>query len=142
VLCVIGSVDVSTVRWWAAIGERLDAVGLAGVTLFARVFADAALCDLDDEGSDREHGTVTLPTTLGRERAWTVSMWVRIAAAVALWFVPWGPEEARRAWAAVTVVSSVGLRVWRPRRVRDIVDARLGVEAGLVSLILWAMSVD
>jgi hypothetical protein len=52
--------------------------------------------------------------------------------------IPFGPARARLLWAAVTALSSVGLRVWRPTRVRDVVDARFALEAFAVTLTLAA----
>lgn len=106
----------------------------ATATLAARVFADAVLCDLDDEAADRQFGTTTFPTTLGRTNAWNAAMVLRLAIAAALIAVPLGPVRARVAWAAATVTSSVGLRVMKPRKVRDWVDARFALEATAV----WA----
>jgi 4-hydroxybenzoate polyprenyltransferase len=101
--------------------------------VFLRVFADAALCDLDDETADRAHGTQTLPTALGRRHAWNVAMALRLALAAALIAVPIGPWPARLAWALVTIASSLALRWANPRRLRDWVDARFPLEA----LIVW-----
>jgi 4-hydroxybenzoate polyprenyltransferase len=112
----------------------------AGGQVAARVFADACLCDLDDEHSDRLHRTQTLATRLGRERAWTIAMSVRLIAAGLLVMVPVGPRAARWAWAAVTVVSTVGLRMWSPARLRDIVDVRMVVEAAAVAALLHGLA--
>ncbi len=125
-------------EWWDRCAAHAAAIALAAGTLMARVFADAALCDLDDERSDRDHGTVTLPTTLGRSRAWMLGLILRLFCAGVLLAVPLGPGPARWTWAAVTAVTSVAVWAWHPRRVRDIVDARFGVEAAVVSAVLWA----
>jgi 4-hydroxybenzoate polyprenyltransferase len=101
--------------------------------LFLRVFADAALCDVDDEAADRAHGTQTLPTALGRRQAWNVAMAIRLALAAALLAIPIGPWPARLAWALVTIASSLALRWPNPRRLRDWVDARFPIEV----LIAW-----
>jgi 4-hydroxybenzoate polyprenyltransferase len=111
---------------------------LACAFLGARVFADAVVCDLDDEDSDRRHGTGTLPTHLGRSRAWNIAMVTRLVSAAMLTVVPVFPWHARLAWAGVTIVSSVALRVADPIRVRDWVDARLPVEAIIVAGVLSA----
>jgi 4-hydroxybenzoate polyprenyltransferase len=113
-------------------------LSLACLLLGARVFADAVVCDLDDEDADRRHGTGTLPTHLGHDRAWNIAMGIRLLSAVALAVIPVFPWHARMAWAGVTVVSSVALRVADPNRVRDWVDARLPAEAILVAGILIA----
>lgn len=104
--------------------------------LFLRIFADAALCDLDDEDSDRRHGTTTLPTHFGRLPAWNLAMMLRLGLALALAVVPIGPLRPRLAWAAVTVVSTLSLRLSSPAHIRDAVDLRFAIEAVVVSLVL------
>lgn len=111
---------------------------LSCIHLAARVWADAALCDLDDEQSDRDHGTHTLPTRFGRRRAWDIALAVRLGLAAALALTPILHLDARLAWAGVTVISSLALRLAAPARVRDWVDARLPMEAAVVTLILSA----
>lgn len=101
----------------------------AAAQVAARVFADASLCDLDDEHADRLHDTATLATELGRHRAWSVAMAMRLAAAAALILVPMGPHAARWAWSCVTVASTLGLRKWSPHRLRDAVELRFVLEA-------------
>ena len=123
--------------WWAWAVAHAGVVLIACGTLAARVFADAALCDLDDERSDRAHGTVTLPTVLGRRSAWLTAMTLRLLVAGVLWFTA-GGQTAPRAWAVVTVVSTVGLWLWQPSRLRDLVDARFGAEAAVVMGVLAA----
>jgi hypothetical protein len=115
--------------------ERWALVALAASHLVVRVFADAVLCDIDDEASDREHATQTLPTRMGGELAWLIAMWLRLGLAASLLAWPVGPWRIRVAWALVTAVSTVALRWWRPRRVRDVVDARFAAEAAFV----WGM---
>lgn len=97
--------------------------------LLIRIWADATLCDLDDEHADRAHGTITLPTTLGRQRAWSTAMAARLLLAVALFTILPGPRGPRLAWASITVLSSLALRAARPRFLRDWVDARFPLEA-------------
>lgn len=123
----------------ALIRAHAGALAVSCVHLAVRVFADAVLCDLDDEDADRRYGTGTLPTHLGRRRAWNVAVGVRLGVAGALVLVPAGPLGARAGWAAVTVVSSLWLRLAAPGRVRDWVDARFGVEALVVAvgLMVW-----
>lgn len=103
--------------------------GLVFAYLTLRVYADAVLCDIDDEDSDRAHDTRTLPTRLGAEPAWRAAMCLRLALAASLLFWPLGPFAARAAWAAISAAGTILLRWWRPTRVRDLVDARFGVEA-------------
>jgi 4-hydroxybenzoate polyprenyltransferase len=127
-------------RTWEGAGELVQgnwAVLLfAAAQLFARVFADAAVCDLDDEHADRSYRTATLPTHLGRWRAWNVAAGLRILLGVVLLATPMGPALPRMAWGAVTIASTVALRLWNPRRVREAVDARLALEALVVWIVL------
>lgn len=111
------------------------ALSLIAATLLVRVFADAALCDLDDQHADRDFGTHTLATRYGREPAWNLGMAARLVSAAALVAVPLGPPTPRLAWAGVTVVSSIWLRVAAPRHVRDWVDARFALEAACVAVM-------
>jgi 4-hydroxybenzoate polyprenyltransferase len=123
---------------WPSLVEQVRGqpmlLGLVGSHLLVRVFADAVLCDIDDEASDRAHATETLPTRIGGNAAWRIAMWLRLALAASLLAWPVGPWRARVAWAAVTALSTIALRVWRPRRVRDVVDGRFAIEAALVVL--------
>ena len=111
-------------------------LALAAAHLMVRVFADAVLCDLDDEDADRRFGTETLPIHLGRNKAWNTALGIRLAAALILAAIPVLPLGPRLAWAGVTVVSSLTLRFAAPRRLRDWVDARFAIEAAVVSLVL------
>ncbi|MCC6428255.1 MAG: hypothetical protein IT435_15720 [Phycisphaerales bacterium] len=124
--------------WEVAVAHAVP-LSVSCAHLAMRVFADAVLCDLDDEDADRRHGTSTLPTHLGRTRAWNTALAVRLCIALGLVLIPVLPAPARLAWAAVTVVSSVSLRLAAPVRVRDWVDARLPMETACVAviLVLW-----
>lgn len=125
---------------WLATAQSIGwSAGLfAASHVFARVFADAVLCDLDDESADRDHGTDTLPTAIGRTRAWNAAMLLRLGIAAALVLTPLGPLRTRPCWAAVTVASSISLRLLAPSHVRDWVDARFAVEAVVVGVLLAA----
>ncbi|MCC6320835.1 MAG: UbiA family prenyltransferase [Phycisphaerales bacterium] len=112
----------------------LIALTLAYLTL--RVYADAVLCDIDDEPADRAHDTRTLPTRIGGEGAWRAAMWLRLALAASLLVWPVGPFAARAAWAGFSALGTLALRWWRPHRVRDLVDARFGIEAASVWAVL------
>jgi 4-hydroxybenzoate polyprenyltransferase len=116
--------------------ENWPLLAFAGAQLFVRVFADAAVCDLDDEHADRSYRTATLPTHLGRWRAWNVAAGLRIALGIVLLATPIGPPGPRMAWGLVTIASTVLLRLWNPRRVREAVDARLALEAMVVWIVL------
>lgn len=120
--------------------SSLAPLAFSAAHLFARVWADAALCDLDDEAADRAFGTGTLATHFGRRRAWNTALALRLALAAALALVPVGPGEWRLAWALITVVSSVGLRIAAPARVRDWVDARFGAEAVAAAILAHVLA--
>ncbi len=78
--------------------------------LTLRIYADAVLCDIDDEDSDRAHGTRTLPTRFGGDRAWDIAMWLRLALAASLLCWPVGPFAARAAWAGFSAAGTIALR--------------------------------
>ena len=117
-------------------GFATSALAFAAVHLFLRVLADAALCDLDDEASDRRYGTATLPTTFGRVSAWNLAMVLRLGLALGLALIPWAPLRPRLAWAVVTAASTVALRLISPAALRDIVDIRFAIETAVVWLVL------
>lgn len=103
------------------------------------VFADAALCDLDDAESDARFGTRTLANTLPARRLWLLALVAQIAAAP---FAFWGAALSGAtlpfvvAWWAITPpVSLVFLRAIKPARVRDLIDARFAL-IGAVALVL------
>jgi len=125
---------------WEFTSAHRAALALAGALLAVRVAVDASLCDLDDEDSDRKHGTGTLPTHVGRRRAWNIAMIARLGVAAALAGITALPAPERFAWAAVTVASSFALRLAAPTRVRDWVDARFAIEAAVVTggLMIWS----
>lgn len=112
------------------------AIVASAVHLLIRIWADAALCDLDDEAADRAHGTSTLATELGRARAWNTALTLRLMLSVALLTIMPGPRAACTAWALVTAASSIALRIARPAHLRDWVDARFPAEA----VAAWALA--
>lgn len=109
---------------------------LTGLYLTLRVYADAVLCDIDDEAADRAFDTRTLPTRLGGERAWRLAMWARLALAATLLVWPVGPFAPRAAWAAASAAGTVLLRWRRPPKIRDLVDLRFGAEGACVWVVL------
>lgn len=115
------------------------AVMISCVLLAARVVADAILCDIDDSEADRRHRTATLPNRIGRRRAWDVALCMRLAIAGALAASVALPLWPRVLWAGVTAGTSITLRAAAPARLRDLVDARLAIEAGIVTAILTIM---
>jgi 4-hydroxybenzoate polyprenyltransferase len=103
------------------------------------VFADAALCDLDDAESDKRFGTRTLANTLAARRLWLLALVAQILSAP---FAFWGAALSGASaplvvawWAIAPPLSLVILRAIRPARVRDLIDARFAL-IGLVALLL------
>jgi 4-hydroxybenzoate polyprenyltransferase len=111
-------------------------MSLAVIQLFVRVFADAVVCDLDDEHADRSYRTATLPTHFGRVTAWNIAAGMRLLIGLALILIPIGDPWARQAWGWVTIASTLAMRLWNPRRLRDVVDGRLALEAAVVWAVL------
>lgn len=122
----------------AMVGHEWGTWAFSAGHLFVRVFADAALCDLDDEAADRAFGTRTLAAHFGRVSAWNAAMAARLLLACAIAVVPVGPQKPRLVWAAVTIVSSLWLRLASPARVRDWVDVRFGFEYMIVQALMMA----
>lgn len=130
VLCLLAArVDVRERAMWAL-------VVMGSVQVLGRAFADAVLSDLDDEHADRVFATQTLATRFGRERAWVIAMVIRLILAGVLLAAPMGAWRVRLAWAVVTAVSTLALRMARPSRVRDWVDARFALEAAIVAIVV------
>lgn len=124
--------------WLDTLRTHAAAIACAAALVFARVWIDAAICDLDDEHADRAHGTATLPTTLGGPRTWILTGLLRPVLAFATFACPWLPAHPRFAWALAVLLGSLLLRVGgRPQRVRDLVDVRLAVEAVCVAIALY-----
>ena len=111
-------------------------VVFAAIALLVRVWADAALCDLDDHEADRRFRTSTLATSFGHRSAWNIAFGVRLALAAALAVIPLGPAPARLSWAAATALSSISLRIASPAQVRDWVDVRFPLELLGVCIVL------
>lgn len=124
--------DFTGLRRSLAVSWRPMSVGCA--YLFLRVLADAILCDLDDELADQRYGTNTLPNQLGRDRAWIIALAIHGVGAIALILaaMPWPFHLPRLAWAVLSIVSFLTLRLAAPARVRDWVDARLPIEAAMI----------
>ncbi|MCC6661275.1 MAG: hypothetical protein IT437_10360 [Phycisphaerales bacterium] len=125
----VGAIVETALEHWAVLA-------VVAAHLLVRVFADAVLCDLDDEESDRAYGTDTIPTRLRRRRAWWVAGALRVVSALMLLAWAQGPPEARIAWAAAICAGTAGLALWRPGKVRDLVDVRFAVEAAVVAIVL------
>jgi 4-hydroxybenzoate polyprenyltransferase len=119
--------------------QRLNTAALAaacGVVL-ARVWLDAALCDIDDEATDRANRTGTLPTSIGSARTWTLTGVLRVAVITATLACVWCPLKARIAWSAAGTAGLLLLRFRRPSTLRDVVDLRFAAEATVATTVLW-----
>ena len=140
IAAVAGASPIGTVaEMWRVAAAHAAPIACAAALLAVRVAVDAALCDLDDEESDRRFGTATLPVTLGGRRAWIYTGVARAFLALATlvaWPCPW---RARVVWATVGVAGIAVLRLRRPERIRDPVDLRLAIEAlaATVLLVCW-----
>lgn len=115
---------------WVVLALPFAAVG-------SRIFFDAALCDIDDEPTDRRFGTDTFATRLGGKSVWNWAGYGRLAIAVGLLFARPLPATARLGWAVAMVLGMIALRWRHPVRIRDTVDLRFLPEACFVALILW-----
>lgn len=107
---------------------------LLGLVLI--VTTDAVLCDLDDAEADREHGTRTIPNTFGPGATWVLALAAQLAAGV-LWVSVGRARDAVFAAEVLTganVALSMLLAAARPSRVRDLVDLKLSIVAGLALL--------
>tara|TARA_Y100001933_G_scaffold258759_1_gene307401 strand:+ start:37 stop:921 length:885 start_codon:yes stop_codon:yes gene_type:complete len=111
---------------------------IAVSVLAARVFADSALCDVEDTDADRAYGTRTLPRVLGNERARTLALALHTACGTALLALPATRTDAATAWGWSTIAVGVLLRVLPTDHLRDPVDAALGVQAVVVTVVLAA----
>lgn len=105
----------------------------AAATLWARVFADAALCDLDDLDADARFGTRTFPVTIGHQRTRHAAIALRLLLAVALAFIPIGAPPVRIAWAVASAASALPMLL-RKEHWRDPIDLSLGIEAACVAI--------
>lgn len=116
-----------------------EACVFAWITLI--VFADAALCDLDDAESDARFGTRTLANTVAARRLWLVALVMQIVAAPpAFWGAALSGASAPFViawWAVAPPVSLVILRAVKPSRVRDLIDARFALIGGIALLLEW-----
>ncbi len=146
---VVGSASAMPDVSFGSVAELAASHGgrfvFAGMLLLVRVFADAVLCDLDDQAADARFGTRTLPGRVGRRRAWDVAMGMRLVLAAVLATAAALPESLHHLpratlllWACTTAGSSLLMRRVSPAHVRDWVDIRLAVEAAVVTLALQA----
>lgn len=115
---------------------------VASIYLFVRVFADAALCDIDDEIGDRRFSTRTLPVRIGRQRTLVFAYFIRLAAACWLVVALPLPLTSRLIWAGACALSTIAMWIVRPSRIRDWIDISLVLEACSVVILLAILSHD
>ncbi len=119
------------------------AVACFSVWIVLVVFADAALCDLDDAPSDAAFGTRTLANTLHPRRLWFIALVLQVAAApFAFWAAALSGSNlpgAVACWAIAPPLTTLAMCAIKPKRVRDIVDARFALVA-LIALALEFLS--
>ncbi|MCA9289052.1 MAG: hypothetical protein KDA05_10735 [Phycisphaerales bacterium] len=134
----VGITGLASATAWSIAGGlgAWRGAALAIGHVFVRVLADSVLCDLDDAAADGAFGTETIATRFGAAGAWAVSDGLRLVMGVVMLLVPWGAWWPRMAWGVATIVSTLGLRTIRPKRVRDWVDLRLPLEAAVVAAVL------
>ena len=112
-----------------------------GVFLFLHVLTDSMLCDIDDRDADARFGTHTLAwrATPRAVRALSLTIAVLIAIATTLLYRPGAftrisPDLAgtRIAWSVVMAITSAVLVRVRAGHMRDTVDLRLPIVAGVL----------
>ncbi len=137
-VCFVAAAAFAINQRFAAPGWHLQAA-LAGVALlFARVFLDAALCDVNDEEADRLFGTSTSATRLGGDRARRWATVANMLIPLTLLMVNPIPFAARAGWAAAWLGSGALLPVISKEKLADFVDVRFAVEAILATAaIRW-----
>lgn len=114
---------------------RSLAILIAALPLAVRVFADAALCDLDDEAGDRRAGTATLATAFGRRAALNLATSLRAVAALMVVTLPLGPSGPRLLWAGAGLVGIALIRLASPLKIRDWIDLDLPAEVFVVAAV-------
>ncbi|MBX3389518.1 MAG: hypothetical protein KF691_08695 [Phycisphaeraceae bacterium] len=107
------------------------------ITVTLRILFDAALCDIDDEPTDRRFRTETFATSLGTLRVWNWAGIGRIAIAAGLFLARPLPFVTRVSWSIAMILGMIALRWRHPTRIRDTVDFRFLPEAVFVTVILF-----
>lgn len=111
--CVLVAQEGGEVEWWRLAG--------AGLVVLLHVFADAALCDLDDAPGDARFGIETLPV-VHRERAtWAVAWGCKLCAgAGVVWLM--GLEWGAVVWAGAPLAGVGASMLLAPGMRRDGVE--------------------
>lgn len=133
-LAAISTTD-SPLAWIKLAQAHLGAVICAASFVLVRVWIDAALCDIDDEITDRRFGTTTAATLLGGSRVRQLANFVSLGLCLILLFIPALPLHARVRWAVAGLIGTISTSLIRPTHLRDFIDMRLPIEA-LACLIL------
>jgi hypothetical protein len=115
---------------------RLHAAEVGAGLLLARVFLDAALCDVGDEEADRAFGTITAVNHFGAARARQWATAVQIFMAIGLLLVPAIPFAARAGWSIAWLVSSIVLPAVSIEHLADFVDLRFALEAFFATIVM------
>jgi len=124
--------------------ERPLPLIIAFAVVALRIFFDAALCDMDDEATDRRFQTHTFATTLGSPRVWNWAGLGRGGLAVGMLFAQPVAFQIRVSWCVAMVLGMIALRSRHPVRIRDTVDVRFLPEAFLATCItlVWNACAD
>jgi len=135
---IAGFVVVISVTHLAAT-PSVVAIGVVGVVMFLQVVADCIICDIDDIAGDRASGTQTIANTWSPVVAWTIAgaliltSATVVAAGIAMAVLPvLPPIIASSTMTAMWVI----LLIWRPARVRNVVDGRLGLSGAVTWIVL------
>lgn len=124
----------------AVVMDSKAALSVAFGVVFLRIFFDAALCDIDDEPTDRRFRTETFATRVGSIQVWNWAGIGRLVTAFFLFAALPLPFLPRVSWAIAMLLGMIALRWRHPVRIRDTVDIRFLPEAAGVTLILWIVS--
>jgi len=109
------------------------------VCLTILVTTDAALCDIDDQASDKAHGTRTLPIVLGVRWTWITAIGLQLLAGLGLLGVLGRAEPARSVilwWTGVNLGANIVLCSLPVRSLRDLVDLKMPVVITIVWLLV------
>ncbi len=105
-----------------------------GLFVLLLVLGDSMLCDLDDRRADQMHGTHTLAWRASPAAVRLGSL--SIGVLLVLMALVLRPRPIVLGWSAMLLVSTIGLVLLPEGQVRDAVDLRLPIVAG-VALVLF-----